>query len=75
VRDDLRIHIGLADAPRDQLRVLRTVVDDQHGAGRCRFHWFSLVAAVPLLLRSGGLTGASSIATFQDKEVRQGRTA
>ena len=44
VRDDLRVHPGLADAARDQLRVLRAEVDHQDGAGRCGFHRPSLVA-------------------------------
>src|SRR6185437_7593715 len=31
VRDELRVHASLADAASDQLRVLPTEIDDQHG--------------------------------------------
>ena len=34
VRDDLGVHVRLAHAPRDELRVLRTEVHDQHRAVR-----------------------------------------
>ena len=33
VRDDLGVHPRLADPSRDQLRVLRSEVDHQHGTG------------------------------------------
>jgi hypothetical protein len=37
VRDDLGVHVELADAPRDQLRVLRSEVDDvDRPAAHCR---------------------------------------
>ncbi len=41
---DLRVHPRLADAARDQLRVLRAEVDHQHGAGGCGLHLLSLRA-------------------------------
>ena len=44
VWNDLRVHPRLADAPRDQLRVLRPEVDHQHGARGCRMHLLSLRA-------------------------------
>ena len=48
VRDDLRVHPGLADPARDQLRVLRAEVDDEDRTGRgrrCDSTGLSLVAA------------------------------
>jgi hypothetical protein len=42
VRDDLRVHVALADPAGDQLRVLRPEIDDQDGA---RLNHGSTVAA------------------------------
>ena len=58
VRDDLRVHPRLADAARDQLRVLRPEVDHQHGARGCRLHLLSLRAdAVRPPLQHGKFNG------------------
>jgi hypothetical protein len=53
VWDDLRVHPRFADAPRDQLGVLRAEVDHQNGALCCGFHSLSLVATKRLTSRGG----------------------
>ncbi len=52
MRDHLREHPRLTDAPCDELRVLRAEVDHEDGAGCCGFHLSSLVARFDLALRS-----------------------
>jgi hypothetical protein len=44
MRNDLRKHPRFADPSRDQLRILRSEVDHQHGTGRTCCHPDSLVS-------------------------------
>ena len=66
VRHDLAVHVELADPPGDQLRVLRSEVDDQHR--------FAALHHCRLIVRGGRAPAGTFVSHSRGGDVSQGRS-